>query len=166
MAGAFPRPRAATNYRRHWEEELQIKMCNWIRREFPHVVFVSDFAAGLNLTDTQRQKMYAMRSDDGQPDISIDYPSRGYHGLRLELKKEGTVIYNQDGTLRKAPYTRKYKKSGRLFIKRGDHLAEQAALLQKYNDNGYFARFAIGETHFKKLVRWYLEVPEQEELPF
>jgi len=106
-----------------------------------------------------------MRSDDGQPDISIDHPSRGFHGLRIELKAEGTAIYKRDGvTLRKSPYTRKYKRNGKIFIKRGDHLAEQAALLQRYNDLGYFARFAVGEEHAKKMINWYMDRPEQIQL--
>lgn len=164
MVQTYQRPRASTNYRRRDEENLQIKMCNWIRREFPNVIFISDFAAGLDLTNTQRVRMGSLRSDSGQPDISIDFPSRGYHGLRIELKKEGTVLYKKDGTLRKQPYTRTYRRNGANYIKRGDHLAEQAALLQKYNDQGYFARFAIGEEHFKKLVNWYMDRPEQTEL--
>lgn len=158
----FQRPK--TKYYRRDEENLQVKICNYIRRTYPNVVFVSDFAAGLNMTDGQRIKMIAMRSDDGQPDISIDYPSRGYHGLRIELKKDGTVIYNKDGTLRKQTYTRKYKRNGRFYIKKGDHLAEQAALLQKYNDLGYLARFAVGFDNAIKLIDWYMERPQQETL--
>lgn len=160
----YSRPRAATNYRRRTEENLQIKICNWLRKEFPHVVFVSDYAAGLNLTDTQRIKMASMRSHDGQPDLSIDFPSRGYHGLRIEFKKEGTAIYKRDGSLRKQAYTRKYKRNGQLYIKKGDHLAEQAAMLERYNEMGYFARFGIGEEHIKQIIRWYMQVPEQTEL--
>src|SRR5437016_2749060 len=103
------------------------------------------------MTRNQRMIMMSMRSDDGQPDISIDFPSRGFHGLRIELKKEGTVLYNKDGTLRKQPYIRRYKANGKVFIKRGDHLAEQTSLLKKYNDQGYFARFAIGFDAAKRL---------------
>lgn len=153
------RPRPVTKYHRREEESLQIKVCNYLKRAYPHVIFVSDFAAGLNLTDTQRIKMVKMRSDDGQPDISIDYPSREYHGLRLELKKEGTAIYTKEGQLRKYPYTRRYRNG---TIKRGDHLAEQAALLQRYNEMGYFARFVIGFDHAKAMIDWYFENEQQE----
>lgn len=129
-------------------------------------MFVSDYAAGMELTNNQRIKMMAMRSDDGQPDISIDFPSRGYHGLRIELKKEGTVIYKKDGTLRKASYKRTYKKNGKLFIKTGDHIQEQVDALKKYNANGYLARFAIGYDNAIKLIDWYMERPLAQELPF
>lgn len=146
------------------EENLQIKICNYLRSEYPHVPFCSDYAAGLDLTDNQRQKMMAMRSHDGQPDISIDFASRGYHGLRIELKKEGTIIYKKDGSLRKQSYTRRYWKRGKLIIKRGDHLQEQEYMLKKYNDGGYFARFCIGEAKAIQLINWYMEKKQNMEL--
>lgn len=146
------------------EERLQIKMSNYIKREYPQVILIGDFAAGLELTDKQRIKMMAMRSEDGQPDISIDYPSRGYHGLRIEIKKEGTVVYRKDGKLRKQPYKRVYWVRGRKFIHAGDHLAEQAATLKKYNDMGYLGRFGIGEQKIIQLIDWYMERPQNAEM--
>lgn len=159
-------------FKQHHEENLQVRICNYIRKNYPQVIFHSDYAAGLDLTDYQRQQMMAMRSDDGQPDISIDQAAdlkvngelRHFHGLRIELKKEGTVIYKRDGTLRKDPYTRRYKRNGRLFIKRGDHLAEQAAMLQKYNRAGYLARFGVGYDKTIALIDWYLGKPENTSL--
>ena len=161
---AFARPKPATNYRRRQEETLQLQVCRYIRREYPHVIFCSDFAAGLDLRPTQRIKMMAMRSDDGQPDISIDFPSRGFHGLRIELKKEGTILYKRDGSLRKQPYTRRYKLGGKIMVKRGDHLAEQATMLDKYRHMGYCAEFAVGFDEAIRLIDWYFERPEQSEL--
>lgn len=139
------------------EEQLQIKVSNYVKKNYPQAILVGDFAAGLNLKDSDRIKMMAMRSEDGQPDISIDFPSRGYHGLRLELKAEGVVIFKKDGKLRASPYTRKYKKSGKLFIKRGDHLQEQAATLRKYNNMGYYGNFAVGWLQTKRIIDWYFK---------
>lgn len=170
MGSVFTEPQVKRRYipkvKKH-EENLQIRVCNYIRREYPHVIFCSDYAAGLDLTVNQRMKMMAMRSRDGQPDISIDFPSRGFHGLRIELKKEGTVIYNKrNGSLRKQPYRRTYKRAGKLFIKSGDHLLEQAAMLKEYNANGYFARFAVGYDKAIALIDWYMQRPKNESLPF
>jgi hypothetical protein len=152
-------------FKQHHEENLQVRACNYIRKNYPQVIFVSDYAAGLDLTDRQRILMMSMRSDDGQPDISIDFPSRGYHGLRVELKKEGVAIYKKDGkTLRKDPYTRRYVRNGKQFIKRGDHLAEQAAMLQKYCKQGYLGRFCVGFDKFCQLLDWYMEKPENQSL--
>lgn len=161
-------------YKQHQEENLQIRACNYLRKHYPQVIFCSDYAAGLNLTDYQRIQMMAMRSDDGQPDISIDHAvtrkmkdgtERQFHGLRIELKKDGEKIYKKDGkTLRKDSYTRRYSRNGKLYIKRGDHLAEQAAMLQKYNREGYLGRFCVGYEAFCKMVDWYMGKPENQSL--
>lgn len=157
-----PRLKRPTYYKKKTEENLQVRVCNYLRKNHPDIIFCSDYAAGLKLTDWQRIQMMKMRSHDGQPDISIDHPSRGFFGLRIELKSEGTKIYKKDGvTLRKQPYVRRYKNG---TVKRGDHLAEQAETLKKYNDIGYFARFGIGYNDTIKLIRWYLDLPEQTSL--
>lgn len=139
------------------EYSLTVQVVNYVKKTYPQAIIIHDFAAGTNLKDSDRIKMMATRSEDGQPDISIDFPSRGYHGLRLELKAEGVVIQKKDGKLRKSPYTRKYKKNGKIFIKRGDHLLEQAQTLRKYNRLGYYANFAIGFNQAKKIIDWYFK---------
>ncbi len=156
------RVKRPTIYKKRTEENLQVRVCNYIRKHYPLAMFHADYAAGLKLTDWQRIQMMKMRSHDGQPDISLDYPSRDYHGLRIELKAEGTKIYKKDGTtLRKQPYVRRYRNG---TVKRGDHLAEQADTLMKYNRLGYCARFGIGYDATIKLVRWYMDEPEQGSL--
>ncbi|WP_156424553.1 hypothetical protein [Arthrobacter sp. EpRS71] len=57
----------------------------------------------------------------------------------MELKREGTVIYKQDGTLRK-----------------DEHLEEQAIMLQRLRDRGYKAEFAVGFQEARKLIDEYL----------
>lgn len=158
------KPKPYIPKKKNEEGNLQLRVCNYIRANYPHVIFCSDFAAGLKLSDWQRQIMMALRSDDGQPDLSIDFPSRGYHGLRIELKKEGTVIYGKNGKLRKHPYIRRYRKRGQVFIKRGDHLAEQAAMLKRYNDQDYFARFAVGYDKAIQLIDWYFDRPQNTSI--
>lgn len=66
------------------------------------------------------------------------------------------MIYRKDGKLRKQPYTRKYWRNGKPYIKKGDHLAEQAATLMKYNRLGYLGRFVVGFENFTRIVDWYM----------
>jgi hypothetical protein len=73
------------------EQSLQLRVCRYLKRNYPQVPFIADFAAGMKMTRNQRMIMMSMRSDDGQPDISVDYSSRGYHRLRIELKKGGSL---------------------------------------------------------------------------
>lgn len=141
-------------YKKQTEEGLQKRCCNYITRTYPHIIFFSD-GSGIHMSDTKRMSMTSMRSKgDRIPDVIIDHASRGFYGARFEVKPEGTVIYKKDGTLRKQPYVRKFKNG---TIKRGDHLAEQAATLHKYNEAGYFARFTVGFEDFKKKLDWYME---------
>lgn len=171
MPTATPvRPYVARKYKKKTEESEQVKACRWLNKTYPHVIFFSD-AIGIKMSDTQRIAMMKMRSDGGQPDISIDFPvtrvlasgkTVTYHGLRIEFKPTGSVIYKKDGkTLRKQPYTRKYRRNGKIWIKKGDHLAEQAAMLEKYNSMGYLGRFTIGLEAFIKLVTWYMGDEQQ-----
>jgi hypothetical protein len=175
MGSVFSNPRTAPSSRKTYrkpladrsdrqihpkqrEQQIVIAVCKYVRREYLEAIITVDYAAGLELKDNQRKMMMAMRSEDGMPDITIDYPSRGYHGLRIEAKKEGTKIYCKDGkTLRKQPYKRSYWVGGKKFLRTGDHLAEQAATLKKYNDMGYFARFGVGEAKIIQLIDWYFD---------
>ena len=108
-----------------------------------------------------RINVMKMRSGDGIPDISIDYPSRGFHGLKIEFKATGKSPFKKDGTLKKAKYTRKFKKNGKIWIKTGDHNAEQYAMLKRYKEMGYCAVYAIGLEKFKEIVNWYMENEQQ-----
>lgn len=143
------KPRA---YKKQTEEGLQKRLCNYIARTYGEAIFFAD-GSGVKMSDTKRMSMTSMRSrGDRIPDLIIDFPSRGYHGARFEVKPEGTVIYKRDGTLRKQPYVRRFKNG---TVKRGDHLAEQAATLEKYNKLGYFARFIIGYEDGVRKIDYY-----------
>jgi hypothetical protein len=144
------------------EESVQMRIATYIKRTYPHAVFICDYAAGFDMTDNQRMKMMHMRSDEGMSDLHIFTPSRGFHGLIIEIKQEGVVVYKKDGTLRKSGYKRRMKNGQ---IKIGDHLQEQAAYLLKMNSLGWVGRFGIGYDKCKILIDWYFE-NEQSTLPF
>jgi len=112
-------------------------LCNYIRTNFPHVVFLSD-ASGLKMTMGQAVKWSRLKSHRGIPDLIILYPSSGYHGLMIELKRTGEKIHKKDGSLKT------------------DHLKEQNEVLQTLESLGYIARFAIGFEEARKLVDEYM----------
>ena len=74
----------------------------------------------------------------------IAKPSRGYHGLFLELKKDGVAIYVTKGP-----------RKGELVA--SEQIEIEAAFLKKMNDEGYLARFAVGFESAKKIIDWYFE---------
>ena len=132
------------------EEVLQQQVADYLRLQYPDVIFHSDFGSGTKLTMGQavRQK----RLNGGKrawPDmfiaepIEVDHgePSwRRYAGLFIELKKDGTRIVK----------TRKPDEWA------SDHIAEQAGLLRRLRSKGYVAEFAVGFDEAKQIIDDYL----------
>ena len=68
------------------EENLQIAVCNYLRAQYPKVLFNSDLS-GIKLTMGQAVKAKKLRSSKGFPDLVIYEPRGNYHALFLELKR-------------------------------------------------------------------------------
>jgi len=117
------------------ESAIHAQICAYIKLQFPNVIFTSE-ASGIRLTIGQAKKMKGLRSGSGLPDLWIAEPRGGYHGLFIELKAEG--VTKKDGTY-KTP-----------------HVAEQAEVLTRLNEKGYFTSFAVGFDHAKVLIETYM----------
>src|SRR5438874_423873 len=125
-----PRPRFTPAKIKH-EESLQRQVCRYLKLQYPSIVFRSDFASGLQLTMNQAAIHKSLQSSRSWPDLFVYKLSRGYSGLALELKREGTVIYLSRGP-RKG------------ILTSDPHIQEQAAMLTELNRLGYMARFGVG----------------------
>jgi hypothetical protein len=142
------------------ELELHTMVADYLRLQYPTVLFHSDFGSGVKLTMGQAVKQ--KRLNGGRrawPDLFIAERSREglsayrepcpdkweyftvprYMGLFIELKKEGTKIY---------------KKNGELVA--DEHIREQAAVLKELRKRGYRAEFAIGFNQAKTIIDSYL----------
>lgn len=126
------------------EENIQRRVATYLRRHYPHVEFHSDYAAGLKLTESQASIRKSLNSGRGWSDLFIAYPSRGYHGLFIELKKEGVSIYCKTGP-----------RKGQLVA--NEQIQIEALFLEKMNDLGYCARFGVGYENTIRLIEWYFE---------
>jgi len=131
------------------EEKAQIRICKYLRKDYPDVIFTCDLASGMKLPIHIAAKNKSMRSSRGLPDLFIAMPKQKpmvahypqyYYGLFIELKSEDVVIWNKDGSLRKDP-----------------HLAEQAEILKQLSNEGYMAVFAVGYEEAKKIIDEYLK---------
>jgi len=109
------------------EENLQIQVAAYMRKKYPEVIFHSDFSSGCKLSIGQAIRNKKMQSNHKYPDMFIAEPVPGYHGLYLELKKEGTKVFKEDGLL----YA-------------NEHIKAQYDTILKLRDKGYKAEFAIG----------------------
>lgn len=121
------------------EAELQKQVAIYIRMQYPDVIFHSDFGSGVKLTPWQA-KMQKMQNGGRRawPDMQIAEPVGKYHGLFVELKKEGTRLKKKNGDWA------------------SEHIAEQDAVLSELNDKGYKAEFAIGFEQALNLIDDYL----------
>lgn len=122
------------------EESLQIVVCNYIKYQYPKVIFFSDMS-GIRLTIGQSKKMKLMKSSKGLPDLFICEPRNGCHGLFIELKKDGGKLYKKDGV---TPIN--------------EHVSEQIEMLKKLYLKGYYAEFAIGFGQAKFIIDNYLKL--------
>lgn len=107
--------------------------------------------AGLLLTKSQAGIYKSLNATSGWPDVFIAYPSRTYHGLFIEIKKDNVPIYLRTG-----------ERKGQLVA--DPHVRAQHAVLQQLNDLGYFARFGIGLDNCIKILNWYMGREEDPKL--
>lgn len=118
------------------EEQLQIAICNYLKLQYPKVLFNVDLS-GIRLTIGQATKAKKMRSGRAFPDMVIYQPNSVYHALFMELKRQTP-----------------YKKDG--FLKADKHLKEQETMLLKLEELGYRAFFVWDFEQAKRIIDEYL----------
>lgn len=126
------------------ELELQMQVADYLRLQYPGILFHSDFGSGIKLTMGQAIKQKRLQGGRRSwPDMFIaEVRSLGdkyYHGLFIELKKEGTRIIKKDGTLVSDA-----------------HICEQFDMLEQLRQRDYMAEFACGFDEAKKIIDRYL----------
>lgn len=127
------------------ESDLQIAVADYLRLQYPEVIFHSDFGSGIKLTKGQAVKQ--KRQNGGRrawPDLFIVEPvfkedCTGCYGLFIELKKDGTRLKKKNGEWA------------------SDHIAEQAEMLERLEFRGYRAMFAVGFDDAKKIIDLYFK---------
>lgn len=151
------------------EENLQIQVADYLRLQYPNVLFHSDYGSGVKLTI--RQAVVQKRLNGGKkswPDMFIarhkmlpvanEYAPNGYDvrcfgGLFLEIKKEGTKLRREKDCKKILKSETKLRKAGDWWDK---HIEEQAEKLEQLRDEGYKAEFAVGFEQAKQIIDDYL----------
>lgn len=139
------------------EGDLQVRVADYLKSNYPDVLFHSDFGSGVKLTIGQAAKQ--KRQNGGRrawPDmfiaaaiLDLAYSLHTYYGLFIELKREGE-------TLHPGPRAKNRFRSidGKEY--KTEHLKEQADVLYKLRQSGYCAEFAIGFKEATDLIDDYL----------
>lgn len=156
------------------ESQLQEAVAEYLVRQYPNVMFHSDFGSGcrLNPAQAKRQK----RQNGGRrawPDMfiaqervcwiaSIDQYERmeSLDDLTERWKKAGRPIEGWRYGLDYGLFLELKKEGARLKKKNGEwateHIAEQAEVLEKLRKRGYCAEFAVGFEEAKRIINEYL----------
>lgn len=127
------------------EHEMYMQIADYMRYQYPKVIYRFDLAADLKLSIGQAKKHKRLQGRRGYPDLFIAEPKVDlidmikYSGLFLELKRPDVKIY---------------KKNGELVA--NEHIREQAALLNELRNRCYIAEFACGFDEAKKIIDEYL----------
>ena len=158
------------------ERHLQMQIADYIRMQYPDVLFHSDFGSGIKLTPGQSRIQYRQNGGRrGWPDMFIAEPrvrqtTDGEFGIKLGFfgdEDNGTEYY----AMMFAGLFLEIKRDGtRLKKKNGEwattHIKEQAIVLHRLRKRGYAASFAVGFDEAKKIIDEYLGGPAKEEVEF
>lgn len=136
------------------EASVHYQVAQYMKLQYPDVIFRTDFAAGIRMTMGQAVKHKSLQSSRAYPDLfvakvvpsdgiggklSITRPDAGYAGLYIELKRPNTKLKKQNGEWA------------------SEHIAEQAEVLEKLRAEGYKAEFAVGFEEAKQIIDEYLK---------
>ena len=118
------------------EEAIQIRFCNYLKKNHPSVLFTADLS-GENVSIHQARKNKMQRSNRGFPDLMIFEPRGVFNGLFVELKRDGVRLWKRDGTAAT------------------DHIREQFDMILELRKRKYCAEFAVGIGEALKVINNY-----------
>lgn len=131
------------------EETLHLKVCDYLRKNYPNVLFRTDFSSGMKMTPGQAAKHKKFQKSRAWPDLFIAESNNFASGLFLEIKAEDVIVFNRNGKIRK-----------------NKHLIEQDKMLKELRKKGYRARFAIGYNQAIFEIQQYLGEPRPKKVEF
>lgn len=120
------------------ERDVATQLAQYLQLRYPDVIYRFDLAADLKLTPGQARRHKIMHPKRGHPDLFLAEPRAGFHGLFIEIKKDGVRLFTKTG---KAA---------------SDHIAEQADMLDQLRARGYTAEFGVGFDDCKRIIDEYL----------
>ena len=146
---------------RKTEENLHLKICDYLRKNYPDVLFRTDFSSGMKMSPGQAVKHKKFQKSRAWPDLFIAESG-------VVKFKEGNLIVNlrKNGMFLelKADGVKLYKKNGEMVANK--HYQEQAEMLKKLRDRNYYAEFAIGYKDAIEQIREYLGKPKPKKVEF
>lgn len=122
------------------EENIHNALCDYLRLQYPHVVFTSD-ASGVFVGMNRAKIMSRQRSADKIPDLLIFEPRGKWRGLFIEIKVDRSKVFKKNGE-----------------FKKDEHVMGQYQTLCKLDAKGYFATFGFGVDHCISIIDDYMNL--------
>lgn len=143
------------------EEILHLKVCDYLRKNYPDVIFRTDFSSGMKMTPGQAAKHKKFQKSRAWPDLFI-----AKSGLVRFKDDNNDLIFLRNGMFLelKAEGTKLYKKNGEMVANK--HYQEQAEMLKKLREEHYCAEFAIGYEDAITQITNYLGKPKHKKVEF
>ena len=125
---------------KHPEFQLQSQVCNWLKIQYPKVLFASDTIASIKLTPQQQLRNKKIQNSDFKlPDLLIFEPKGSFSGLFIELKV-------------KSPF----KKNGEIL--KDEHLEGQLKTINDLKSKGYYACFSWSFEMTISIINQYMSL--------
>ncbi len=143
------------------EENLHLEVCDYLCKNYPDVLFRTDFSSGMKMTPWQAAKHKKFQKSRAWPDLFIAESGVAKFkkgNLIVNLRKNGMFLEL------KADGVKLYKKNGEMVANK--HYQEQAEMLKKLRDRNYYAEFAIGYKDAIEQIHEYLGKPKYKEVEF
>lgn len=134
---------------RKTEENLHLKICDYLRKNYPDVLFRTDFSSGMKMSPGQAAKHKKFQKSRAWPDLFIAESNTLASGLFLEIKAENVIVFKKNGEIRQ-----------------NKHLIEQDKMLKELRSKGYRARFVIGYKQAIFEIQEYLGKPKPKKVEF
>lgn len=143
------------------EEEIHLRVCDYLRKNYPDVLFRTDFSSGMKMTPGQAAKHKKFQKSRAWPDLFI-----AKSGVVRFKDDNNDLIFLRNGMFLelKADGVKLYKKNGEMVANK--HYQEQAEMLKKLRDEHYYAEFAIGYEDAIKQIHEYLGKPKNKKVEF
>lgn len=141
------------------EDNLHQQVADYLRLQYPLIMFRTDFAAGIKMTQGQAMKHKRLQSGRAWPDLFIAAPAfkddrTDFYGLFIELKKPDTKLKRDKDAAKILKGETKLRVKGDWF---DQHIEEQADVISHLRANGYYATFAVGFDEARKVIDTYLD---------
>lgn len=117
------------------EASVHQQIVDYIKIQYPKVIFRTDFASGARMTIGQAVKHKKLQQSRAWPDIAIYHPTANGSVLFLEIKKDLSEVFTKKGNLVS-----------------NEHIREQHEVLQTLNNLGYYADWGLGFDRTKKII--------------